>query len=176
MIRRLLIVLVLAAAATTALVVAGSWPWQHAAEESHYHAGFVVVSNGQAIDFSNDAYMHLKACGEADEHENLTPEEERLKRIHLHDNVGDVAHVHGSDVRWSELFTNLEQYVFAGPPTVYRNGQRLEENLAARILPDDRILIIADAIDQTATNLTEALRQVPTIERIREVEAAGESC
>lgn len=76
-------------------------------EDTHYHAGFQIYVNGELQDYSDDKYMHYSPCSiepEEDEHDEDDPKD----RIHLHNNVGNVVHVHADDVTWKEIFESLE--------------------------------------------------------------------
>ncbi|MBI3114937.1 MAG: hypothetical protein HYZ09_00380 [Candidatus Kerfeldbacteria bacterium] len=144
------------------------------ADDVHYHAAFLVVTDDGVADFSAPAFMHLKPCTE-DAHAELTPEEEQRERIHLHDGNGTVAHVHREGVRWSELFTTL-QYVFPGPPYLYRDGAAVAESTFTPVQIDDRVLIVATTNDPTPELVAEWTAQVPTIEDIRAAESVSEGC
>jgi len=74
-----------------------------AGQATHHHANFVVVVEGERLDLSGDEFMaELEACGLP--HEELLP----MERVHLHDNVSDVAHVHHEGATWGHLFANLD--------------------------------------------------------------------
>lgn len=143
--------------------------------EVHVHAAFRVYADSGFVDFSADRYMHVRTCRDDDRAAPTDPHEEQLKRIHLHDNNGVIAHVHRPDVRWSELFTNFG-YVFPGPPRVYRNGQLVEASVSSPVLPDDRMLIIATPDDPQPERISQLTQQLPTVEDIRAAESASESC
>ncbi len=64
----------------------------------HHHANMLVMIDGVTWDFSKDIYMEEVArC-------NVTigvlPED----RIHLHENMGDLIHVHMAASTWGDLF------------------------------------------------------------------------
>ncbi len=141
----------------------------------HTHAAFAVFHNGQPVDFSIPQYMSVEPCNDKEHAGKNSPAQEQLERVHLHDGVGDIVHVHRANVRWAELFMNLK-YVFPGPPVVYRNGQKLDNSLAASIEPYDRILIVADDIGQPAPDIATLMASVPAIDRIKAIEQTSETC
>ena len=74
-------------------------------EEFHIHAGFKVYKDNELVDFSGLEYMKINPCLTGDGHaEN---EDEQIEKAHLHDNVGDVAHVHRENATWADLFMNI---------------------------------------------------------------------
>lgn len=69
--------------------------------DTHYHANWAVYIDGKKFDFSDDLYQEeIASCGD---HEILEP----TKRVHLHNNNGDVVHVHHDGVTWGHLMSNL---------------------------------------------------------------------
>ncbi len=140
-------------------------------EEPHWHAAFKVYVDGQPVDFSSDKYRHVEPCSEEENEAETTPEHEQIEKAHLHDGVGDVVHVHREGAVWRDLFENLS-YAFESPVVGYRDGQRIDSILDEPIKAYDRVLFVAGE----ASDLTAWAASVPTVERIKEVEAQGESC
>ncbi len=107
-------------------------------EHTHYHAGFVVYIDGVRQDYSDDEFMNPDICAVS-----VGNEENPLEKVHLHNNIGDVAHVHKEGVLWRDLFTNLNQE-FAQETSVvgYRDGQIVENILDSPILPDDSVIVV----------------------------------
>lgn len=112
----------------------------------HYHANFAVFINEKQVDFSGSEFMHITPCGPEEEH-NEDGEEEK---VHLHDNVGNVAHVHHDNVTWSDLFKNLrfdlthiktEQATKAATIKYYLSGVGTSDVLNKVIGKDDRLLV-----------------------------------
>jgi hypothetical protein len=67
----------------------------------HHHANFAVYKDGQMVDFSNSVYMEeTSRC-------NITTDIHAEDRIHLHDNKGNLVHVHMAASTWGDLFANL---------------------------------------------------------------------
>ncbi len=70
-------------------------------EHPHYHANFLVVVDGEPLDLSGDRYMEeVGACRVGDD---VLPSE----RVHMHDGVGDVVHVHHDGASWGHFFSVL---------------------------------------------------------------------
>src|SRR5688500_3050606 len=77
-------------------------------EEIHYHAGFMVYIDGKLQDFSEAKFMSIAPCSEeSDSHQAKSKVEEQLEKAHLHDNIGDVVHVHRKGAFWGDLFKNI---------------------------------------------------------------------
>ena len=138
-------------------------------EEVHYHAGFQIHINGQKQDYSGIEFMHIKPCktdGE-DEHDMSDP----LERVHLHDNVGDVAHVHAEGVTWRLLFENLK--VNTEGMQGYMNSQKVTDFLDKLINPYDSLVVF---VGEPPGNLEEILSQQVTRGHIVETEGKSENC
>ncbi len=72
-------------------------------EKVHYHANFAVYVNGQREQFSAPNYYEEVAQASC----SLTsrPEDNPMSRVHMHDNINDVAHVEDHLVTWGNFFT-----------------------------------------------------------------------
>ncbi len=68
----------------------------------HIHANFGVFIRDQKLDFSGQKYMHSKPCF-SDYH----TQKHFGDRVHLHDGIGDVAHIHDYGVAWGDLMLYL---------------------------------------------------------------------
>ncbi len=67
----------------------------------HYHANFALYINGQRDEFKSFAfYEEEQACREQDP-------DDVLGRVHMHDQVNHLIHVHAHGVTWSQFFANL---------------------------------------------------------------------
>jgi hypothetical protein len=134
--------------------------------EIHYHAGFKVFVNGYQQDFSEDRYMNFTLCTLRGKSEN-----NQLEKAHLHDNTGDVVHVHRKGAVWGDLFTNIN---YSFPPNVpvigYINHRKIENILAYPIKPYDSVIIVAG----DASNID--LNAYVTLNQIRETEKKSETC
>ncbi|MEX0881575.1 MAG: hypothetical protein WDZ34_01735 [Candidatus Saccharimonadales bacterium] len=67
----------------------------------HYHANFAVYINGQQEKFKGSTYYEEETSCKAESH--MTPED----RVHMHDEVYDVIHVHDYAATWGQFFENL---------------------------------------------------------------------
>ena len=67
----------------------------------HHHANMLVMIDGKEWDFSKDIYMEeVSRCNVT---VGVLPED----RIHLHENMGDLIHVHMAASTWGDIFSNL---------------------------------------------------------------------
>lgn len=67
----------------------------------HYHASFALYINGQRETFDSFAfYEEIASCSAQDD---MNPR----ARVHLHNQVNDLVHVHASGVTWGHFFANL---------------------------------------------------------------------
>jgi len=88
----------------------------------HYHANFAVFINGKREDFkSPQYYQEVNVCSL----HGATP----VSRVHMHDEVNNVVHVHAEAVTWGEFFQNLGWGIgadyLATPDTIYTaNGDQ----------------------------------------------------
>ena len=108
-------------------------------EEIHYHAGFQVYKDNELVDFTDSKYMNFRPCSEGEDHHDLSPEEEQIEKAHLHDNIGDVVHVHLDGAIWQDLFTNIDYEL--GEIEGYLNGERVENVLELPIEEYDSVVI-----------------------------------
>jgi hypothetical protein len=106
-----------------ALLLAGArFAFVHEAQPVHYHANFAVFVDGERLDLSGDEYMEeVTHCNAG---AGMSPTE----RVHLHDNVPDVVHVHHDGVTWGHLFYNLgmtlgQRSITTRDGTLYRAGE-----------------------------------------------------
>lgn len=73
-------------------------PWP---EPVHHHANWAVFVDDRRLDLGADRYMEdVAACAAGD---RMTPEQ----RVHMHDGVDHVVHVHHEGVTWGHLLANL---------------------------------------------------------------------
>lgn len=70
-------------------------------EHTHFHANFGIFINGGRLDFSNAKYMEeVSSC-------TVSGALQPKQRVHLHNNIGDVIHVHNEGVTWGHFFNNI---------------------------------------------------------------------
>jgi hypothetical protein len=135
----------------------------------HYHAGFMVYIDGVLQDFSGDKYMNTDFCSA--QHKTETPEEIRIGKAHLHDNVGNVMHVHRAGAVWGDLFNNINYAFPEGKPIAgYVNGKSVPDIFTYPIQPYDSIIITVG--DSSAVDLTKTI----TKSHILDVEKHSEGC
>jgi hypothetical protein len=66
----------------------------------HYHANFAVYINGVREEFKGPQYyQEVNVCSL----HGATP----LSRVHMHDEINNVVHVHAEAVTWGEFFQNI---------------------------------------------------------------------
>ena len=139
-------------------------------EEVHFHAGFQVYKDNQLQDYSGLEYMHLEPCNKEGLEEEPTPEHEQEERAHLHDNIGDVVHVHRGNVIWRDLFKNIN--VEIDPDTkAYINGREISDFLNHPIKAYDSLIVL-----EGETELSNKLETAVTKEHIIDAESASENC
>lgn len=69
--------------------------------DPHYHANFAIYVGGQRDELDNFTfYEEVQSCS-SDELNNPRA------RVHMHDQVNHVAHVHDKAATWGQLFANL---------------------------------------------------------------------
>lgn len=140
------------------------------ADHVHFHAGFVIYIDGKRQDYSAGQYMHVDMCSIAEKQKehNL----KQVDRVHLHDNVGDVAHIHADGVLWKELFENSSITLPSDKKlTTYRNGNRVMENiLQKKIEPYESIILVYGEDIEVEPSF------FITKERIEEVESKPSGC
>jgi len=92
----LLIAIVVGAAVMVAIRFANYEP-----NTVHYHANFALYINGVRDEFKGPGfYEEVQACTS---NESDNPR----SRVHMHNNVNNVVHVHARGVTWGQFFENL---------------------------------------------------------------------
>jgi hypothetical protein len=120
---------------------------------THYHANWRIEIQGAPLDLSADRYMEeVAACTGAGD--RILPSQ----RVHLHENNGEVVHVHHDGATWGQLLANLgmsmgEDFLFldtgerylarpgAGRLTFILNGIAVPAVHNRVIQSEDRLLI-----------------------------------
>src|ERR1700730_17097255 len=69
----------------------------------HFHAGFQVYVDDKLQDFSDFKYMHEAPCTVNGKPLTNNHVDEQIEKAHLHDQIGDVVHVHRLGATWSDL-------------------------------------------------------------------------
>lgn len=148
---------------TIGMMVLFSW-YRWRTRVVHIHAGFIVYADSLKEDFTQIKYMKLEKCGKEED------EDEQLEKAHLHDNVGDVVHVHRRGAKWGDLFKNIKYNFPEGELVGYINGKRINGILNYPIKAYDSSLFVVGK--DNGVNKSEVI----TIERIKEVEGMVENC
>lgn len=138
-------------------------------DHTHFHAGFIVYINGKKQDYSDTRFMHLDVCsipGKQDDHAL-----DEKDTVHLHDNVGDVAHIHVADTTWGMLFKNMG---VSFPKNIslkgYKGGRIVQDILNQPINKDDSVIFVIG--EDKDIDIAEYI----TVQRIREVEGKSNTC
>lgn len=137
-------------------------------EETHLHAGFQIYIDGQLQDYSDSKYMHLDPCSIEEEKPDYSIVQER---VHLHNNIGNVAHIHVKGVKYMDLVDSLGiNDILSSDYKAILNGTEVADLLDTEIKAyDSAILIIGDMPNDVLIN------QV-TQEKIIESEKLVENC
>lgn len=139
-------------------------------EEVHLHAGFQVYENGNLKSFSDLAYMHDKPCGDP---ATQGPVDEQIEKTHMHELVGDVAHVHRKGATWGDFFTNIKYPVEDKQFEAYINEKKVDNLLKMEINKYDRLVLFIGNHDADLKKYF--AKQVP-MDHIKEVEDRSEQC
>lgn len=139
-------------------------------DDTHIHAGFVVYIDGVKQEYSDIKYMNLTPCSD---HESVnTPEEEQIEKAHLHDNDGDVVHVHRKGAVWGDLFTNLGiSFDSSKEIAGYKDGQKITDILKKNIIPNESIVIVVG--DQSKATTYTPVSEEKVIEVGKKSELCG---
>ncbi|HJQ09098.1 MAG TPA: hypothetical protein VJ836_06480 [Candidatus Saccharimonadales bacterium] len=117
----------------------------------HYHANFALYINGERETFEGPGYYE-EVSGSCAAGKDITPPQ----RVHMHDNVSDVVHVHDYAATWGHFFQNLRWSVgrdyIKTPTEMYvadeenkvaflLNGRPMDDISNETIQSGDRLLI-----------------------------------
>jgi hypothetical protein len=135
----------------------------------HYHAGFLVYVDGKLQNFSLPKYMKTEPC--LARKVKPTKEEEQKEKAHLHDDVGDVVHVHRDGAIWGDLFKNID-FIFPASEsaTGYANGAQVDDVLNYPIKSDDSVIIVFGSDEGVD------LETYINLDHIKEIESRSETC
>lgn len=139
--------------------------------EIHYHAGFLVVKDGEIQDYSSTEFMKVEPCL-IHEDEELSDEQEQLEKAHLHDNVGDVVHVHRKNATWKDLFVNAGIEV-PEDAYAYQRGAKVE-NISERVIEEDESIIVI--VGDEPIDIGPILTQEVSRDHIAEIGNSSENC
>ena len=146
----------------------------NAGQPVHYHAGIQVYVDDKLQDFSSIKYMTISPCTDHDaKKEQESAKELQNDKGHLHDNIGDVVHVHRSGGTWKDFFTNIHFTVPAGKPVfAFINGNSVEDIMNTPIKGYDSVVIFIG----TRNTMKAELKKAVTIDHIKEIEKKSELC
>jgi len=115
---------------------------QHDESHVHYHAGFVVYIDGVKQDYSASQHMHVDMCSIDRKQQSNTMQ--KADRAHLHNNIGDVAHIHATAVTWRELFENAHISLPTDKSLItYQNGEEFNRNIFNTVIsPYESIILV----------------------------------
>ncbi len=141
-------------------------------EPIHIHAGFQVYADDKLQDLSDFKYMHEMPCSIDGKPVEGAPKDEQQERAHLHDQTGDVVHVHRQGGTWGDLFKNIKYEINDEEAVVYSNGQKIENFLDREIVPYESIVIFAGKHTDDQKYLKSAVKK----DYILQVEKKSETC
>ncbi len=136
--------------------------------ETHYHANFAVYINGEREMFDDFTYFEeVAACTSA-------YSDSPKGRVHMHDKVNDVIHVHDKRVSYGNFFQNIGWSVgktfIASRDQVYQTNEsdkvvyvlngEVVSDIATRIIGnEDKLLVSFGSIE---SNFVEQFESVPS--------------
>jgi hypothetical protein len=141
-------------------------------KDVHFHAGFQVYVDDKLQNFSDFAYMHEKPCtvnGKPLPGSNTNEQEEKA---HLHDQIGDVVHVHRESATWNDLFINIKYPIDPKNSVGYINAKKDIDFLNRKIEPYDSLVVF---IGKHADD-RKYLKTAVTKDRIKQIEKKSETC
>ncbi len=137
----------------------------------HYHAGFQVYKDEKQVDFSDFKYMHELPCTINGKPLEGQVVDEQLEKAHLHDQTGDVVHVHREDALWRDLFTNIK-FPVGDDAIVYIDGRKVSNFLDQQIIPYTSAVILIGKHADDKKYLEESVKK----DYIQKVEKKSETC
>jgi hypothetical protein len=156
------------------LLIGGIWTvfamsgMNKAHDEIHLHAGFQLYINDELVDFAQNKYMYFLPCGiPSTEYKNLND------RVHLHDKVGDVVHVHSAGIKWKDLFEAIE-YDLPKIENVkfIKDGKEVDNIYEQEIVNNESIIIVYDG----KKDVEEYVKNQVSLERIEQIARSKENC
>lgn len=138
-------------------------------KEVHYHANFAVFVDKERIMFDNFTfYEEIAACG------GNGIDSPKI-RVHMHDQINHVAHVHDNGVAWGHFFANLG---FANGDSVFKtdkstfveddnttitfllNGVEVDTTANRTIGDEDVLLVSINTDDVSGEEISEQYNQI----------------
>lgn len=110
-------------------------------KEVHYHANFAIFIDNERLPLDTFTYYEeVLACFDG---EGSTPQ----TRVHMHEKVNHIVHVHDNAVTWGHFFANLGM---TNGDTVFRNGQNIYSEQNGY---DVRFLLNGEEVKATANRV-----------------------
>jgi hypothetical protein len=120
----------------------------------HYHAGFQIYVDDKLQDFSDYKYMSVVPCTD-DQHKEAVE-----SKVHLHDGVGNIVHVHAPGVVWGDLLKYLKFTVDPKKPVeAYVNEKKVNNIMTTPIYPYDSLVLIIGNHKDISQYLKKALNK-----------------
>lgn len=143
------------------------------AADFHIHAAFQIYIDGKLQDFSDYKYMHFKPCIAG---ENETDYTDVREKVHLHDNIGDVAHIHYHGVTWQDLLLSLglSKYLKIQPRYLYLDGV-LTADLLTNEIDEYQLAVMAFGKDIPQVTMQNQSKHIDQA-YFEKVESSIESC
>jgi hypothetical protein len=136
--------------------------------EYHLHAGFKVFLDDKPVDFSASKYMYFQPCGLPSSQQKALQD-----KVHLHDRIGDVVHVHAEGVKWDDLFTSLKYEIPKNKNlSFYVDGIKTGDLLNTIIKDNQSVIIVIDGKKEDK----EYLKDKVSFEKIEKVAKTKENC
>jgi hypothetical protein len=135
----------------------------------HFHAGFKVYVDNQLQDYSAEKFMDVEPCT-APGHKAKV--DDQLEKAHLHDQVGDVVHVHRHQATWGDLFTNLHVSFDHEAVVGYKQGKKIDNILTKTIEPYESVVIVVGDQSKAADYAGSPV----TVAHIKDIESRSETC
>lgn len=138
----------------------------------HYHAAFQIYNDEKLQDLSGFKYMHQMPCTVNGKPVEGHKEDEQMEKAHLHDQIGDVVHVHRNGAKWKDLFINIKYPLKKESITAYINGVKTDNFLEQKIEPYQSIVIFSGKHTDDKKYLNKSLKK----EYIEKVEKRSDNC
>lgn len=120
-------------------------------QETHYHANFAVFVDGSRLPFDN--FLYYEEVASCFGGEDARPQD----RVHMHDNINHVVHVHRDAATWGHFFANLGMTlgdnIFAYDKVILLDDEQTKirfilngeevDTIANRVIGDEDALLIS---------------------------------
>lgn len=140
----------------------------------HLHAGVRVFVDGVEQNYDGDEWMHVTPCT-IDDYKALELTDP-YDKIHWHDNIGTVVHVHAKGTVWREMFESAKLFdlVERDDVVTYRSGEVADDVMEGEVEQFETVIFVfgnaPEGID--FTNIDEYVSK----EQILIAENSSESC